>query len=156
MFFLSIFFLLAVSEEEKCLETMNRRELRDFVREQESIASITVGRIILQLMEKVKEEKKIEMKEKLRTRLEREILTYKQLMRRSQSHFLTGEGVGITADTLVRFGFFLIQRDCRIPKDFRQNLEKDFSLYWNERNLTERISLLDEIKQKVITCPVNI
>lgn len=136
---------------QRCLDEMNRRELRDFIREQEVITSIPTGRIVLQLMEKYKVEKVGKTKDQLRKKLEREVLTYKVLMKKSMKHFLFSESLGIMPDTLTRFTFFLIERDCLIPFPVREGLRENFSQYWGNQNWTERFLIMEEIKQKIIT-----
>lgn len=152
--FLLILFVIrcaGISEKNECIETMDRKSLYHFVQEQESISSIPVGRIILQLSQRIKSEKSPAIKQKLKTKLEREMLVYRQLMRKSLNHFLVA-AVNLISDPLAGFGFFLILKDCHLSPTLKESLKVDMNQYWNERNWTERTFLLNSLKKKVLQC----
>lgn len=152
LFFFLVFLRSAIGQE-GCLDNMNLRELREFIREQESITSIPTGRIILQLMEKYRLEKDQKAKRVFRDKMEREIRSYRVLMKKSLKHFLWSETTKIATDQLIRFAFFLIDKDCHNPVKLRENLRKDYGDYWRNQNWTQRAQLLEKIKQKVLACP---
>lgn len=138
--------------KEECLDNMNRRELRDYVREQESITHIPKGRIILQLMEKYRVEKNLVAKATLSENLERAIRSYRILMKKQLKHFLWSETTQIATDQLTRFAFFLMEKDCHNPPKLKAQLRTYFSEYWRNQNWTERAIILKKIKENVITC----
>lgn len=139
--FLVFFIVIKNSQQQQCQSEMSEKELREFVIQQESIASLPAGRMVLQLMTRKDQYDKSDLSEtskQVSLHLSQTILSYRQQMRKMLNHFIDGYDIErLLTPQIIRLSLFLLEKDCELwasiksPKE-KKKLNENIQLYYSQ------------------------